>query len=73
MEAPEPIDVIDLRVTANMTQQQAATLMHVSLRTWQGWEWREREMPWAYLTLFLLLTRQTTLATIWSTGIPGPR
>ena len=41
-EVPTPAQVKAFRRGASLTQTQAATLVHVSCRTWQQWEAEER-------------------------------
>lgn len=47
-----------IRNRMGMSMQQAATFSRVTLRTWQYWEARDREMPMAVAELFLLKLRK---------------
>ena len=44
------------RQAADLTQTQAAELVHANLRSWQKWEGGEREMHPAFWELFQLKT-----------------
>ena len=45
MTSPEPDAIRKARKAAGLTQTEAATLVHVGLRTWQMWEAGDRSMP----------------------------
>lgn len=53
-----PDDIKTARLKAGVTQQEAADMMRVHLRTWQRWEYGKREMSPAYLEMFLILSRE---------------
>lgn len=57
-----PIEIKQARMDAGLTQQQAANLLHTSLRTWQQWEYGERRMHPAFIELFLIKTNQAKSA-----------
>lgn len=46
------------RLAANLTQAEAAALMHADLRTWQRWESGDRQMRASDWELFQLKTGQ---------------
>lgn len=54
---PTPEQIKYARAEAGITQTQAATLIHASLRTWQQWEAGDREMHPAFWELFCLKIR----------------
>lgn len=35
---PKPREILEARLAANLTQTQAAEMIHSTLRTWQDWE-----------------------------------
>jgi DNA-binding transcriptional regulator YiaG len=54
-----PEQVKKLRKMTGLTQSEAATVVHVSLRTWQSWETPKksenaRVMPEAHIELFCI-------------------
>lgn len=51
-------EVKKLRENAQLTQKQAAELVHVEARSWQRWEHGERQMTQAHYELFLFKTQQ---------------
>ncbi len=58
---PTPEEIRTARQAANLTQTQAAELLHTSCRTWQQWEAPEassthRSMHRAFWELFVLKT-----------------
>ena len=53
---PEPADIVACREAAGLTQTQAASLVHGSLRTWQQWEAGDRRMHAGLWELFRLKT-----------------
>ncbi len=50
---PTPEAVRLARVTANLTQTDAAAVVHVALRTWQQYEYGERRMSSGLWELFV--------------------
>ena len=54
---PEPTDIRAARELAKLTQTQAATLIHSTLRTWQQWEAGDRRMHHGLFELFLLKSK----------------
>lgn len=48
------------RCARGLTQDKAATLVHVNLRSWQKWESGERPMHPAFWELFLLKSAPKT-------------
>lgn len=56
-----PLQIKQLRKRAGLTQTEAATVVHVTMRAWQNWESSEdmnnhRVIPEAYVELFCLKT-----------------
>jgi len=52
-------DIIkEARAEAGLTQSAMAELLHVSSKTVQAWEYGTNPMPWAYWTLFQILTKK---------------
>ena len=49
-----PQQIIKARNAARITQTAAASLVHVSLRTWQKWEAGDARMPPAAWELFTI-------------------
>lgn len=54
MTSPMPADIRAARDAANLTQSQAAAVVHSGLRTWQQWEAGDRKMHPAFWELFRL-------------------
>lgn len=54
MKPPAPETIRTLRSTLQLTQKEAADLVHVSLRAWQWWEAGQREMPLAAWELLVI-------------------
>lgn len=52
-KAPTAKQIKDTRINADLTQTQAAELVHVTLRAWQYWEAGDNEMPVPFWELFL--------------------
>ena len=52
IEQPSPEQIKDAR--GALTQTEAAALVHVKLRTWQGWEGGESRMPLGLWELLLI-------------------
>lgn len=52
MNSPTPGQIRIAREAAELTQVQAAALVHVDLRSWQKWEGGERRMHPAFWELF---------------------
>ena len=44
MNSPTPHDIKEARLTAGLTQTQAAALVYASARAWQYWEAGDRDM-----------------------------
>ena len=59
MKQPAPADVKSARISAGLTQKQAAELIHKKLLAWQRYESGDRAMDAAYWELFLIKTGQT--------------
>lgn len=58
---PTPTEIKAARVAAELTQTEAATLVHAGLKTWQNWESdgdAGRKIPLAAWELFLIKTRK---------------
>lgn len=51
---PTSAEIISARVSAGLTQTQAAELVHSSLRTWQQWEADDRGMHPGLWELFTI-------------------
>ncbi len=62
MNAPSAFEITAARAAAELTQTEAAALVFVDLRTWQRWEGDERAMHPAFFELFLLKSKQRTVA-----------
>lgn len=60
---PAPADIRQARLSAGLTQTQAAQTVQASLRGWQQWEAGDRTMPPGLFELFMLKTRQWPLPT----------
>ncbi len=62
LKPPSPAQVVAARKVAELTQTQAAQVVHVTLRTWQSWEIAQgvsyRQMPLGAWELFLIKTNQ---------------
>lgn len=59
---PTPASIKEARVKAQLTQTQAAAVVHCTLRAWQGWEAPtgapgHRDMPPGLWELFLIKTK----------------
>lgn len=54
MRSPTPKQIKQARLSAGLTQTQAADLIYKKLRTWQQWEAGHREMDPALFELFEL-------------------
>jgi|TARA_R110000796_G_scaffold93083_1_gene197491 DNA-binding transcriptional regulator YiaG len=52
LKPPTPKEIKDLRVSINLTQDQAGNLLHVSTRHFQRWEQGLSVMHLAYWELF---------------------
>lgn len=59
--APTPEEIIAARKKVKLTQTQAGLVVHKTLRSWQRYEYNEREMDFAIFELFLLKTGQKEL------------
>ena len=56
-----PSEIKEARNLAGITQSAMADLLHVSIKTVQAWEYGTNPMPWAYWTLFQILTKSSRL------------
>ena len=56
MNSPTPEQVLQERTNADLTQTEAAAIVHAVLGTWQQWEKGKRNMHPAFWELFLLKT-----------------
>lgn len=54
--APTPEQIKAARKSADLTQTEAAALIHCALRSWQDWEGGKRQMHAAMWELFLIKT-----------------
>lgn len=61
MKSPTPEQIKLTRLSADLTQKQAAAIIHVLWKTWQRYESGDREMHPAFWELFLIKTGQKTL------------
>lgn len=59
---PSPTDICTAREATGLTQTQAATLIHSSLRTWQQWEAGDRRMHAGLWELFRIKAGLVDLA-----------
>lgn len=57
-ETPIPQQIRERREAAQLTQSEAASLVHVGLRAWQKWEGEERGMPPGAWELFCIKTEE---------------
>lgn len=55
---PTTDEIIRFRKAAELTQREAAELIHKKTRTWQNWESGDREMDPAFFELFLIKSNQ---------------
>jgi DNA-binding transcriptional regulator YiaG len=55
-QSPDPAEIKALREIFGLTQNEAATQVHVKLRAWQWWESGDRKMPIGLWELFLIKT-----------------
>ena len=58
MMPPTASQISDARQQAGLSQQQAAALVHVDIRSWRRWELDERAVNLAAWELFLLRAGQ---------------
>ncbi len=57
-EPPQPHTIRACRMLEELTQAQAARMVHVATRTWQQWEAGHRAMHPAFFELFLIKARR---------------
>lgn len=57
---PKPAEILRARKAAGLTQTDAATLIHASMRAWQQWEAGERKMHPAFWDLFVRKAQELT-------------
>ena len=58
MTPPTAAQISAARERAGLSQQQAAALVHVDIRSWRRWELAERAVNLAAWELFLLRSHQ---------------
>lgn len=58
MTGPAPAQIKEARVTAGLSQSEAAALIFSKLRTWQDWEAGKAKMHPGLWELFQLKTRR---------------
>ena len=58
MIAPTAAQISTAREQAGLSQQQAAELVHVDIRSWRRWELAERTVNLAVWEFFLLRSHQ---------------
>lgn len=59
MTSPNPSQIRESRLSAGLTQAEAAKIMHAaSYRTWQAWEYGVNPMPPAKWALWEMLTKK---------------
>jgi putative transcriptional regulator len=58
MKEPTVEQIKQARIAADLTQTQAAAIIHSALNTWQQWEHGKRKMHPAFFELFLRKTGQ---------------
>lgn len=58
--SPHPLEIKIARLSAKLTQTQAAALLCRTLRNWQQWEGGERNMSEALWELFQIKTKGLT-------------
>ena len=56
LKPPTPKQIAQTRIKADLTQEKAAALIHITLRTWQRYEYGDRVMHLAMWELFLIKT-----------------
>jgi DNA-binding transcriptional regulator YiaG len=54
---PSPAAIREAREQADLTQTEAAALVHTTCRTWQQWEAGDRKMHPAFWELFQIKAR----------------
>lgn len=54
---PMPNQILAARLSANLTQNEAARIVYAHLKTWQKWEYGERKMHNAFWELFKIKTK----------------
>lgn len=57
---PKPEQIKEARENANMTQSEAAKMLHSHINTWHQWESGKRTMHPAFWELFLIKSQRTT-------------
>jgi DNA-binding transcriptional regulator YiaG len=60
MKRPTPAQIAKKRLSANLTQPAAATLIHSTKRTWQDWEAGISPMHLGLWELFTLKVKELT-------------
>lgn len=58
MDNPTPEQIKQARTDADLTQTEAAEVIHKGCRAWQQYEAGDRKMDAAYWELFLIKTKQ---------------
>tara|TARA_R100000988_G_scaffold16182_1_gene7988 strand:+ start:1423 stop:1644 length:222 start_codon:yes stop_codon:yes gene_type:complete len=54
---PQPKEIKDMRLSIELSQEQAGNLLHVNGRHFRRWEVGESKMPLAYWELFTVKVR----------------
>jgi putative transcriptional regulator len=65
VKPPRPEEIRRTRIAYLLTQAQSARLIHVTVRSWQQWEYGERRMHAAFWTLFRIRARQSSSRRAW--------
>lgn len=55
---PLPYEIVDKRLSINLTQKEASSIVYCHLNTWQQWEAGTRKMHPAFWELFNLKTKR---------------
>ena len=69
---PNGKHIKELRLRAKQSQQECAELLHVTLRTWQNWEYNVGEMPLASWELLLAKLNQRPVPIVGQTPVEQP-
>lgn len=59
MDMPNGLEISAARLAADLTQAEAANVVHADVRSWQRWEGEERRINLAAWELFLIKTGTT--------------
>lgn len=68
---PTPDTILVVRLEAGLTQGQAASLIDVTVRSWQSWEQGINPMPPGLWKMFLILTDRETVECMKKAKVDG--